>query len=95
MLGALALSATAVFGLAGCDNAETPEDPKVPTYTVTFDHDNNPNTAPVDVIKYNHGDVGLTTVPAAPEVDGFAGVWDSYTLNPNDRLTLIRATQGG
>ncbi len=21
--------------------------------------------------------------------------WDSYTLNPNDRFTLIRATQGG
>ena len=87
MIGALALSATAVLGVTGCDNNENPDNPGVPTYTVTFDHDNNPNTAPVDVVKFNQGDIGLTRLPAVPELNGFAGVWDSYTLN-NSNITV-------
>ncbi len=87
MIGALALSATAVFGLTGCDG-ESPDKPKVPQrYTVTFDHDNDTTTAPVDVLEFTEGDQWLSGEPAAPEVDGFAGIWNAYTLE-DENITV-------
>lgn len=86
MIGALALSATAVFGLTGCDS-DKPKDKTPKTYTVTFDHDNNPETDPVDVVEFTAGDELLVREPVAPEVDGFAGIWNSYTLE-NQNLTV-------
>ena len=92
MLGALALSATAVFGLTGCDKSEEPTNPpETPKYTVTFDHDNNPDTTNT-VVEFEQGETELSNVPAVPEMNGFAGVWDTYQLN--DESITVTAKYG-
>ena len=92
MLGALALSATAVFGLTGCGDKKDKE-PETPKYTVTFDHDNNSATENM-VVEFEEGTEVLdpSVIPAVPEVDGFAGVWDSFTLN--DQNITVTAQYG-
>ena len=89
VFGALALSATALFGLTGCDN----NDNKPKTYTVTFDHDNDVETEN-NVITLNKGTTTLdpNLVPAVPEMNGFAGEWDSFTLN--DQNITVNAKYG-
>ena len=88
LVGALALSATAVFGLTGCDNDKQEQKPEVPkTYTVTFDHDNDPTTDPVDVVEFTAGDQWLNREPSVPEYNGFAGIWNGYTLE-DDNITV-------
>lgn len=87
IIGALALTATATFGLAGCgDDKKKNEEQKTPTYTVTFDHDNNPETDN-QVVEYQQGDTSLANIPEVPELNGFAGVWDSFVLN-NQNITV-------
>lgn len=92
MLGALALSATAVFGLTGCENKEK-ETPTTPKYTITFDHDNNSATAN-QVVEVEMGTTELDTslIPTAPEMNGFAGIWNSFTLN--DQNITVTAKYG-
>jgi len=83
IIGAVALSATTLFGLTGCDESN-PDTPKNSTYTVTFDHDDNPATAPQDVVEFKEGDTELVRFPEAPEMQGFAGVWQDFTLEDHN-----------
>ena len=96
-IGAMVLSATALFGLAGCGDKNgnnPPEVPPIPTYTVTFDHDNDPTTPATYVEELEQGVTELSSVPNVPEMDGFAGVWNSYTLN-NEDITVTASYGDG
>ncbi|MBQ3502961.1 MAG: hypothetical protein IJA72_04810, partial [Clostridia bacterium] len=97
-VGALALGATALFGLTGCGEAKDNDNvtPELPKYTVTFDHDGNPNTDNI-VVEYSEGDTSLSgkknySTVLNKEVDGYAVVWDEYTLNNED--IVVNATYG-
>ena len=97
-IGALALGATALFGLTGCGDTKDKDTvtPELPKYTVTFDHDNNPATDNI-VVEYVEGDTSLNgkqnySQVLNKEVDGYAVVWDEYTLN-NENI-VVNATYG-
>ena len=93
LAGALVLGASTMFGLVGCgeNKDKTVEEVAVAsTYTVTFD-DNNTATEDVEV-QFKQGDVELSSVPSCPTKDGFAGIWDSYTLGSED--IVVKAKYG-
>ena len=85
MVGALALSVTAVLGLSGCGGKEDDKAPETPKYTITFDHDNDSSTSN-KVVEFEKGTIVLdeSLIPSVPDKDGFAGRWDSFTLNDQD-----------
>lgn len=101
--GVLAMGALATLGLTGCkDKDKTPETPasetppQVTKYTVTFDADNNPNTQNV-VREYEAGATTIDDIPAVPADTmngGFAGVWDSFTLNDSNITVVAKYGNG-
>lgn len=93
MLGVLALGTTAILGLTGCGDKKGDDTPDTIKYTVTFDHDNNLETQN-QVVEFEAGTTVLNAslIPTAPEVDGFAGVWDSYRLE--DKNIIVTAKYG-
>ncbi len=98
LMGALALSSAALLGLVGCgDKKDNKKQPELPKYTVTFDHDNNPETDNI-IVEYTKGDKnlkGYNYVKALnKEVDGYAVVWDDYTLNDEDIVVNARYGDG-
>ena len=95
MLGALALSATAVLGLTGCGGKDNDKKPETVKYTVTFDHDND-STTQNQVVEFEKGTTALdkSVIPQAPEVDGFAGQWDEFALNDQNITVTARYGDG-
>ena len=67
----LALGATAVVGLTGCGKE---------TFKVTFDADPL-KTEDNIVVEYKEGEKSLSSIPTVIEKDGFAGVWEDFSLN--------------
>lgn len=85
VLGALALSATAVFGLTGCGDKNT--------YTVTFDSD-PAITSDNKYVDFKEGATKLDNVPTPIEKDGFAGVWESFKLEDKDITVTAKYGDG-
>lgn len=94
LMGALALSATAVLGLVGCGDKKKEVDPPAPEttkYTVTFDHDNDASTSNVEV-KFEEGTTSLnpSQIPLVPSnSDGYAGVWDWNGTLTDENFTVV------
>lgn len=85
VLGALALSATAVLGLTGCGDKKT--------YTVTFDSD-PAITSDNKYVDFKEGATKLENVPTPVEKDGFAGVWESFKLEDKDITVTAKYGDG-
>ena len=76
VIGALTLGATAVVGLTGCGTS----------FTATFDSDPT-RTEDNVVVKFKEGATKLDQIPTPVEKDGFAGVWEDFSIK-NENFTV-------
>ena len=60
--------------------ADIHEKPDSPTHTVTF----VANGIDIAIVEFNEGDTELVGAPDVPEMEGYTGVWESYTLGKTD-----------